>query len=134
MRLWDVLDMKIELPIPPSVNNLYAGMGRKRTCAAHYQKWQYKANGMIVNQGPHKPFAGAVEVTLIIQGGIGFSDTYDMDNLFKAVLDRLKNIQLIVDDCARYVPRGHWEYLPPTDAKTPARCWVEITEISGETR
>jgi Holliday junction resolvase RusA-like endonuclease len=123
---------RIELPIPPSVNHLYIGTGKRRRISATYERWQYQANLMIAKQGAPKFRGTQVSVRLEIYGGKGFEQDWDGDNFWKATMDRLVNQGVLEDDSVLFVPKHNDEYFAPTDPDQKARCIVEITEIEGE--
>ena len=129
--------MRIELPIPTSTNDLYEHSARGVRISAGYTEWQLKANQKIAEQGSFKLWEVPVEFTLFVYGGTKTSfdpDRRDMDNLLKAALDKLTDRGILRGDTARMIPKGHWEFIEATDATQPARCWVEIREITqGET-
>ena len=119
--------IRIELPIPPSVNNLFFNAGGKRIISANYLCWKSDAGWRVRQQKPAE-FIVPVALTLTILGGKGFPINRDLDNCWKAVQDLLKELCVIPGDSVVWVRELHSYYLPPADKKQAARCWVEITE------
>ncbi len=83
----------VELPLPPSVNNLFFNGPRGRVRSQEYRAWIHEAGWRMKDQRP-APVEGwhdlFVEVPLKMRG--------DNDNRFKAINDLLKRHGLIADD------------------------------------
>lgn len=107
--------IRIELPMPPSVNKMFAnvpGKGRVRTKT--YRAWSYEAGFMLVAQrnagGKHKTIDGPVSV--LVEAYRPANKKRDLDNILKALLDLLTNTSTIKDDSqvieltARWVNSG----------------------------
>ena len=124
--------MKIELPIPPSVNNLFLNAGGRRVISANYMKWKSDAGWTLRVQNPAQ-FTVPVMLSLTILGGKGFPISRDLDNCWKAVQDLLKEHCVIPGDSVVWVRELHSYYDPPADKSQPARCWVEIIEVQNLT-
>lgn len=100
------------LPIPPSVNNLYAnvkGIGRVPTKG--HAAWKTRADCALWEQKVSGRFDGPCRVVVTITGGKGFPMSRDIDNTLKAVLDfvvakkivRADNVTCITEATARFV-------------------------------
>jgi crossover junction endodeoxyribonuclease RusA len=125
------LTTRIELPVPPSVNNLFINCERGRFISPNYACWKSDAGWSLVQQKPQK-FMTPVAVCMTIVGGKNFPIIRDLDNCWKAVLDLLKQHCIIPGDSVVWVRRLESEYIPPTKKGDPARCYVTITAIEGE--
>lgn len=93
-------EVRLYLPWPPSVNNLYINAGRKRVRSPGYRKWQDEAGWRLKAARP-PVFDGAVEVTLELCPPD--NRRADADNRNKAVLDLLVTHGVIKGDDRRYV-------------------------------
>lgn len=117
--------VRIELPMPPSLWNLYRGNGARRSKTKEYRAWITEAGWMLVQQrnvgGRFKRFAGDVEVTVRAyrEGNKG----RDLDNILKAILDLLTSTGTIADDKHVVAIDARW-----TDAGTP--CTVTVREAA----
>ena len=85
----------LTLPAPPSVNTLFRNVpGRGRVKTAAYKDWISQCNWMVRSQKP-APVPGHV---IVVIGVERTSEMADIDNLSKAILDRLVGCKLIDDD------------------------------------
>ena len=107
--------IRYELPMPPSVNNMHAnrpGIGRVKTKA--YREWITEAGFMLLaqrnRQGKHKRIDGPIAVT--VEAYRPANKRRDLDNILKPLLDLLTKTQTIKDDSqivdiwARWVDEG----------------------------
>ena len=106
------------LPFPPSVNNLFAQIGRRRVMS---KRGRIYRSAVVAICGPRKPLTGEVHVKI---------DVYppdrrrrDIDNLSKAVLDGLKAGGVYEDDSQV----GHLDILRCAVSK-PGRVVVQVEE------
>lgn len=86
----------LRLPIPPSVNALYANSrhaGRGRFKTKLYRNWIKEADGYYLTQKPIVSVVGPYTATIEIPKTRG-----DVDNRSKAVLDYLVRVGLTSDD------------------------------------
>lgn len=91
--------MKITLPIPPGVNNLYVNIpGRGRVTSGGYQRWKDEADGRLWGL-KIKHFEVPVNITLTVED----SGRRDIDGTAKAPLDFLVRHKIIQDDSRKYV-------------------------------
>lgn len=93
-------EIRLSLPWPPSVNNLYINAGHKRARSPAYRKWQEEAGWYLKAARPHK-FTEPVSVTLDLCPPD--NRRTDADNRNKAVLDLLVTHGVIPADDSRYV-------------------------------
>lgn len=84
-------DYRVSLPRPPSTNNLFASVGRKRIKTKRYEAWIHEASKMMLVAGQRPRFDGRVR--MLIEGAF----KTDIDNI-KAVPDLLVKMGVLVDD------------------------------------
>jgi crossover junction endodeoxyribonuclease RusA len=94
------MTISLTLPWPPSVNNLYKNVGRRRVRTPAYRKWQEEAGWHLQAARPPK-LSGPVEVTLELCPPD--NRRADADNRNKAVLDLLVTHGVIAGDDRRFV-------------------------------
>ena len=87
--------MVFDLPLPPSVNNLFrnvAGTGRVKTKA--YKTWLAEAKTLVMAQriGQQK-IPAAYELAVVVS-----RSKHDLDNFLKAIGDMLTEMAIVVDD------------------------------------
>lgn len=119
--------VRLEVPIPPSTNQLFRARqsGRrghfyKSRC---YMDWITEV-ALIVPRG--KALEGIAEIEIEIHGGEGWTHRRDLDNTNKAVIDMLKNKGYLHDDNTKYVRKITTSYHPPTLKKVRAICVVYL--------
>lgn len=88
--------VSFDLPIAPSVNNLFGNTPSGRVQKRHYRKWRKKAGLEIIRQGRQFLTDQRLAIEIIIdRRGHG---RRDLDNFCKAILDILVEMQVIGDD------------------------------------
>lgn len=89
--------LSLSLPAPPSVNNLFATVGKRRVRTAKYKNWSSEAWLATKQQGhgATKPIERRVHVVMLHERR---TRKVDLDNLCKAPLDFLVVMQFISDD------------------------------------
>ena len=95
----------LELPYPPSVNEIYAnrkfGKGHGRYKSAKYKKWSAEADAWMLKQKADKtigtPIKGPYEVVMVFSKDRRRWNS-DLDNRVKVCSDALKRYGLIEDD------------------------------------
>lgn len=94
----------LELPAPPSVNNLFLnlGKGKGRTRSPEYRAWQAEA-GWTVRGSRQSPIAGPVSIWLLAQE----NGRRDLDGYFKAAIDLLVTHRMIEGDRNQTVRELH---------------------------
>lgn len=88
-------ELVLTLPAPPSVNNLFATVGKRRITSKRYASWQQEAKAAFFAQAPQPPHFGHVHVDLLFERNRRIRD---LDNLIKAPIDFLVRTYLIEDD------------------------------------
>lgn len=92
-------EVKLRLPFPPSVNNLYINVnGKGRVPTVRYRKWKKAAIDSMWGQ-PLQYFKGPVSIDITYED----AGRSDLDNLQKAVIDHLVNCQIILGDDRKVV-------------------------------
>lgn len=114
-----VLDA-VEVPVPPSTNNLFATVGKRRVPTSEYRKWRKLAEPLV--SGLRVPDRFPCVVTLRLRGKVHASR--DLANIEKAVGDELVRCGVIPDDRLAYV-RGVCMWYEPDDGE--ARVRIELT-------
>lgn len=87
------MTVTLELPTPPTVNNLYANGKKGRYCTPRYLEWQEEAGWLIVSKKPPRitgPVTINVELNSKVRG--------DPDNYLKPLLDICVKFKLIEGD------------------------------------
>ena len=110
------LSLKLTLPFPPGVNNLYFNIGRKRAISDRYNKWRKEAAATLWTAKVIR-FSGPVNIVVTVRD----KGSYDPDGKLKAVLDFLVTHRIIVDD-DRAIVRSVTARVGDVEA-----CEVEIT-------
>lgn len=120
-------DGAIRLPIPPSVNNLFANAkGRGRVKSAEYRSWLQSAS-LIMRVNRYGLVPSPVCVTI----RVGKCNVLrDLDNLGKPCLDVLVADGVIADDSVNHVHEVRFIRA----FETVAAGWVEIDVRPAETR
>lgn len=124
--------MRIELPIPPSTNQLFRA--RQRGRRGHFYKsrvymdWLREVS-LVVPRG--KPIEGLAEIEIEIHGGTGWTHRRDLDNTNKAVIDLLKNKNYIHDDNTKHVRKITTSYHAPTLKNSRAVCVVLLSSLKS---
>lgn len=92
------------IPVPPSVNHLFATVGKRRIKSKKYKAWLSVAGWKIKEQSPHH-IPGDVEINMLIHRP---SDRCDLDNRLKATLDLIVSMGLIEDDTRVFGIHAIW--------------------------
>lgn len=97
---------KLVLPLPPSVNSLYAGYGRRHK-SKRYEKWTVEARNALRFQ----PFTPLDAVPLMAHFRIGRPDRRkrDLSNLLKAAEDFMVDTGVIPDDSWIHKLTAEWD-------------------------
>jgi crossover junction endodeoxyribonuclease RusA len=110
----------IELPMPPSTNNLFINVGRRRTLSPEYRAWREEAGWRLAAQRP-LAIPGKVSLDIAIED----TGRLDLDNTLKGCIDLLVHHKVIEGDSRKYVRdiRAHW-------SKDVTGCRIEIWEAA----
>jgi Holliday junction resolvase RusA-like endonuclease len=117
------------LPLPPSVNGLYANVaGRGRVSTKALRRWRKAAYAEIAVQAHGQKIAGAFRVT-ILASDHELPSRRDADGLAKAVIDALVHTDVVPDDSWKFMRGLSVDWTPNLPART---CSVSIEELSPE--
>lgn len=84
----------IDLPLPPSVNHLFANAGKRgRVITPHYKAWRKEAGWQLIRQRP-----GSIKGRYALEIYIQADAAADIGNLEKACSDLLVAHRVIEDD------------------------------------
>ena len=101
----DIASMTLsKLPVPPATNNLFfnaKGGGRSRS--ARYRAWRAAAGWQARLQNPRR-VRGPVAISITVEEG---ASRADLDNLAKAPIDLLCELQLIEGDHREVIREVH---------------------------
>jgi len=100
-----VKPVTFSIPFPPSVNGLFATVGKRRIKTEAYKAWNTAA-GLLLNVQRVPPFTGNVSVDIHLKRPD--KRKRDLDNLAKATLDLLVRQTVIQDDSCIVDLRIHW--------------------------
>ncbi len=89
-------DVVINLPMPPTTNNLFTGVGRRRVKSVKYAAWCSHAGWELLRQ--HPPRIKGPVVLLIEVSTAESTDTWDVTNRTKATEDLLVTQGVIQGD------------------------------------
>ena len=87
--------MRLELPYPPTTNNLFINRGRKRIKSSEYRAWSELCTWQIKQQKPPK-VVGPYAVDIVVKRPD--RRKRDISNLIKALEDALVENGIVEDD------------------------------------
>jgi Holliday junction resolvase RusA-like endonuclease len=115
------------LPLPPSVNGMFANAGQGRVKTKGYREWRKAASAAIIAQRcPAFPGTFRLEVRASDQG---LTHARDIDNCAKATADAFVHCGIIPADDHRHLRTIALAWTADLDAGT---CEVVITELSAD--
>lgn len=111
--------ISLDLPVPPSVNNLFFNLrrGKGRARSPEYINWIAKA-GWEIQVARQSPINGPVSVFLKVRE----NPRRDLDGYWKPILDLLVTHRLIPDDRNKIVRELHAQWSDDVEA-----CHVTVT-------
>lgn len=89
-------EIVLDLPMPPTTNNLFVGTARRRVKSGPYKAWETRAGWELMRQRPPRirgPVSILIEVSLKRS-----TDTWDLCNREKATMDLLVTHGVIQGD------------------------------------
>jgi Holliday junction resolvase RusA-like endonuclease len=99
----------IQIPLPPSTNNLFINLKRGgRTESPKYRAWKKEVAPILESVSPVRTYP--VQITLAIRDGKGWRSNSDIANREKAATDALVSAGIITDDQQKYVRRLVMEF------------------------
>ena len=112
-------DLCLELPMPPSTNNLFATVGKKRIRTVEYTAWAKEA-GYLLNR--QRPPLVAGKVSLLIEVEEPKTARHqDCTNRVKAVEDLLVSHRVIQGDDQRFVREVTARWAPVEGCRVTVR-------------
>lgn len=114
--------IRIELPYPPSIWDMYVGWGKTRRLSPEYAAWRNGA-GHFINRAK-KPGAPILVPFVASIGLARPNKRQDVDNRIKPVLDALQHFGVIKNDNLCERASAEW-------TAGPAECVVIITEAQA---
>lgn len=122
----EILTDAVELPLPPSTNNLFVTVGKYRVPSGDYKAWRKEVAPILARFKPPVPLPFGVTITLI--GGTGLNEARDLGNCEKAVTDALVDAGVIRCDSLRHgLHRIVMQYRPGSIQ----RACVEVRIVDG---
>ena len=110
------------LTLPPSTNNLFITVKRRRVKSPQYRAWIEENRGEAGRLAT--PTAFPVRVAIEVHGKLNVRR--DLDNIIKPTLDLLVSAGVLPDDNVRHVTGGRWEYHPSADEPHVVVWWEEV--------
>lgn len=89
-------EVVLNLPMCPTMNNLFAGTGRRRVKTPAYRSWENAAGWELLRQKPPR-IKGPVKVSIEVSE-LDSTDTWDLCNREKATMDLLVTHGVIQGD------------------------------------
>jgi Holliday junction resolvase RusA-like endonuclease len=94
----------INIPLPPSTNNLFINLKRGgRTESPKYRAWKKEVSPILESVPAVKSYP--VQLTLAVRVGKGWRSNSDIANREKAATDALVSAGILKDDTCKYVQR-----------------------------
>lgn len=100
----------LQLSFPPSTNNLFATVKRRRVISERYRAWKHTAGSELLIQRPEK-LSGPFALTMVATRPDGRAR--DLDNICKPVLDLLVAHGVVRDDSDCMSLRISWSAAEP---------------------
>lgn len=112
----------LDLPMPPSTNNLFASDGKRRFRSAEYTAW-ITAAGYRLNAQHPSPMAGKVAILIDVEEP-KTARRQDVANREKAVVDLLVSHRIIEGDDQRFVRELTMRWAPVEGVKVSIKPWA----------
>jgi crossover junction endodeoxyribonuclease RusA len=104
------LECVIDLPFPPSTNEIWRRAGKRIILSATYRRWKTQADMAVIANGCWRRrvwMPGAFTADIIFNSKLRRKNM-DLDNRIKAVLDWAQRVELITNDCLCEEVRARW--------------------------
>lgn len=108
-------DLEAELPLPPSVNNLFITRGNRRVKSPGYRTWLSLVAPIL--RRLISPNRFPVEIVVTVHGPLNMAR--DLDNMLKPVGDALVIAEVIPGDSVAHVRRWSIEWARPAPGAEP---------------
>ena len=114
------MTLEYQLPLPPSVNQLWKPVNSRFVLSRKYRRWIQLATAMLFSQErPRGPICDPVEIEMRVPHGPG-----DTDNRLKAALDLMEEVGILEDD--KLVDKVRI-YRHPEQKK--GTCWIRLSVL-----
>ncbi len=118
------MKIEVEIPIPPSTNQLYRNVtGKGRVKTSKYKYWLKDTLWTLKAAVP--VLVPPVKLVVTIHGGKGFSTASDISNRMKAVEDALVSTGRLEDDTVKSVTECRQRYV---EGEGKAKCILSIVD------
>jgi len=115
--------MILDLPMPPSANNMWVHAGRRHYLSEYYSNWREDCDALGMANRWHKhPVKGKFTVAISLNRGKARKGS-DADNRIKPILDALQRLGVIENDNLCEKVSAEWG--EPVDAPDGCRVVVE---------
>jgi len=105
----------VTLPLPPSVNNLFATVGGKRVRSKAYARWIKNVSGLLLEL--ERPQGIPVVVHVDVFGTL--NRARDLDNMLKPIGDALVTCNVLPGDSVKHVVGWRILYWPSEEDAEP---------------
>ena len=144
-------ELGLRLVPPPTANHIWKIFGNRQYATSTYRKWLVHNADIFREALPALSFAPPYRVVVTIVRGKGFTESRDLDNCIKPVLDLLKPAKyskaregkppelvsdgcgLIEDDDVEIVREIIARALPAWDSKSEAELYVKVLPADART-
>lgn len=121
---------RVEVPIPPSTNNLYATVGRRRIPTREYKAWREAAGPVVRRLAPATAFP--VELRYTLTGKV--NALRDIGNVEKALTDQLVFEGVLPGDRLKFVGRIVLSHEPDEGEPRVVVQVIPAADAAGATR
>ena len=104
------LETVMDLPMPPSTNEIWRRAGAKIILSGAYNDWRKRADMAVIANGCWRErvkMPGKFSADIIFNSKLRRKNM-DLDNRIKAVLDWAQRVELITNDCLCEEVRARW--------------------------
>lgn len=100
----------MDLPWPPSTNEIWRQVGQRVILSKVYRSWKYQADMAVIANGCWRKrvtMPGAFTALVLLDRGMR-TPAMDVDNRIKAPLDWAQRVELVVNDCLCEEATARW--------------------------
>lgn len=122
------LECVVDLPFPPSTNEIWRQVGRRVIISDVYRAWKKQADMVVLANGTWRtrtPMPGAFTAEILLDRAKRRA-TADVDNRIKVPLDWLQRACLIQNDCLCEDVRARWV----ATAEAPSGCRIILRSVA----
>ncbi len=125
LRAEQLPDGWIQIPLPPSTNNLFINKKRGgRIDSPKYRAWKKLVAPLLNGIPPVKSYP--VQITLAIRKGKGWRSNSDIANREKAATDALVTAGILLDDTEKCIQRVVIESWQPKSPNQEVKMFVRV--------